>query len=150
MRDGAPTKFSEDKIKIAEDYSLGGWEVEGFVTPTIEHLAFNLEVSVKTIYEWLKQEDQDGEYSGMDRFRKSLEKIKQKQAIIIINKGLKGDFNPVLSKLILSSNHGYKDRSDTTSDDKPLAPGVSDVAMSEGVKKAIEAYEEEMRKVLTK
>ena len=38
----------------------------------------------------------------------------------LINKGLKGKYNSTIAKLILSSDHGMKERTDRTSDDKPI------------------------------
>ena len=53
-------------------------------------------------------------------FLHALEKIENLQGKILQNKGLLGEFNPTITKLMLSANHGMREKSDITSDDKPI------------------------------
>ena len=65
----------------------------------------------KTLYNWAKTNED---------FATALEKIKDEQLTRLINKGLSGKYHPVIAKLMLSSNHGMREKSDVTSDDKPI------------------------------
>lgn len=114
---GAPTKFCKEVVLLAEKYANGGWKDKTTVVPTIEGLSFVLEVAAKTIYEWLKKSEKDEKYKGIDSFRKSIKKILAEQAKITLNLGLTGEFNSTIAKLVLSTNHGYKERSETENKD---------------------------------
>lgn len=100
---GRPTKYTKKLLKDAEEY-LDNYEDEGDVIPSIEGLACVLEVGTTTIYEWAKQDDK-GE------FQDTLAKILAKQARVLLNKGLGGEFNSTITKLALH-NHGYSDRAE--------------------------------------
>lgn len=71
--------------------------------PSIEGLARYLNVHRDTLYEWEKQ------YS---EFSDILEQVRAEQAERLINKGLSGDYNSTITKLMLSK-HGYVDKSET-------------------------------------
>lgn len=79
--------------------------------PTIVGFATYLGVTEMTLYNWAK--DQPG-------FRSALDKIKNEQKERLINSGLSGDYNSTIAKLVLSSNHGMKERVDNTSGDEPI------------------------------
>lgn len=79
--------------------------------PTIEGFALYLGVNKTTLYEWEKIHPD---------FSNALDKIRIEQHKRLVNHGLAGDYNPVITKLILMNNHGMKERSDLTSDDKQL------------------------------
>lgn len=79
--------------------------------PTIEGFAMYLGVSRKSLYNWADNHKD---------FAAALEKIKFEQLQRLIDCGLEGSYNPTIAKLILSSNHDMKEKSDITSDDKPL------------------------------
>lgn len=71
--------------------------------PTIEGLAHEIKVNRDTIYEWCKV---DTDYSDI------IEDLKAKQAKFLINKGLSGDYNPTIAKVLLSK-HGYSEKIET-------------------------------------
>ena len=79
--------------------------------PTIVGFATYLGVSEKSLYNWAK---------ANKYFRIALDKIKNEQKQRLLNSGLSGDYNSTIAKLILSSNHGMKERVDATTDDKPI------------------------------
>jgi hypothetical protein len=83
--------------------------------PTIEGFALFLGVNKTSLYEWEKKDDE---------FSNALDKIRTEQHNRLINNGLSGDYNSTIAKLVLSSNHGYKERSDYTSNEKELIPNA--------------------------
>lgn len=101
MPAGRPTKYEgEATLKKTEEFLKGGFATLMNVIPTIEGLAEYLGVACSTVELWAtKYED----FSG------ALERIKKKQKDIIINRGLDGEFNPTIAKLILSANHDVRE-----------------------------------------
>jgi len=79
--------------------------------PTIEGYSRYLKVTRKTLYNWAER---------FPEFKKALERIKVEQLQRLIDKGLEGTYNSTIAKLILTTNHGMRDRSDLTSGDKPI------------------------------
>jgi hypothetical protein len=79
--------------------------------PTIYGFATYLGVTEKTLQNW---------GNNNKEFRIALDKIKNEQKQRLINSGLAGDYNSTIAKLILSSDHGMKERTDNTSGDKPI------------------------------
>ncbi len=79
--------------------------------PTIEGFALFIDVSEKSLYNWEKK---------YPVFLQALRKIKTEQQQRLLDKGLSGDYNSTIAKLILSSNHGMREKSDVTSDNKVL------------------------------
>ena len=78
--------------------------------PTAEGLALYLNIHRTTLYDW---SDKYPEFADI------LEKLNQIQASRVISNSLSGDYNPLISKLLLGK-HGYKEKSDITSDDEKL------------------------------
>lgn len=58
-----------------------------------------------TIYDWKKQHP---------IFSESLGKIVKEQEKRLLNMGLSGEYNSTIAKLILSSNHGYAEKTEST------------------------------------
>ncbi len=71
--------------------------------PTIEGLAVYLGINKDTIYTWRK------EYKD---FSDLIDKLLDKQARELINKGLSGDYNPTIAKVLLTK-HGYREGIDS-------------------------------------
>ncbi|MBS0893968.1 DNA-packaging protein [Tatumella sp. JGM130] len=110
---GRPSKLAES-ISKAKDYLMGGYETVGDVVPSVAGLACYLGISRSTAQEYAKENE---EFSG------TLEAIKTLQENKLINKGLVGDFNPTITKLMLA-NHGYSDKAevDNKSSDGSMTP----------------------------
>lgn len=106
MVTGRPTDYSEEILKQTKQYIDLTTNL-----PTIQELAYSLKVNQDTIYEWAKKHKE---------FSETLDDLRNKQATQLINRGLTGDYNPAIAKLILSANHGMKERSDITTNDKDL------------------------------
>ena len=81
--------------------------------PTIEDFSTFLDVHLDTIYAW------DKEYP---EFSESLDKIRKAQKAVVLKKGLSGEYNPLIAKLILSANHGMSEKTsvDHTTNGKDL------------------------------
>ncbi|HHR6456587.1 TPA: DNA-packaging protein [Providencia alcalifaciens] len=110
---GRPSKFAESLVK-AKEYLMGGYETVGDVVPSVAGLACYLGVSRKTVYEWVKESTDLSD---------TLEGILAMQENKLINKGLNGDFNPTITKLMLA-NHGYSEKQevDHRSSDNSMSP----------------------------
>ncbi|HGJ5882038.1 DNA-packaging protein [Arsenophonus sp.] len=78
----------------------GGYELVGDVIPSLAGLACYLGIARSTLYEYQKI---NLEFSDI------LEAILSLQENKLINKGLIGDFNASVTKLILTK-HGYSDK----------------------------------------
>ena len=114
MTTGRPSKLTDALIEKAGRYASTEYLLHGEVIPTVEGLSVYLNVSRSTIYKW-KGENQE--------FSDILEDLMARQAKELFSNGLRGDFNPTITKLILTK-HGYSDRveQDVTSSDGALAP----------------------------
>lgn len=113
MAGGRPTDYNDDMLKKTLDY------IEGFhaVVPSIERLSLHLKVSRPTIYDWAKEHKE---------FSYALDKLKAKQAAEVMDKGLTGEYNSTIAKLLLG-NHGYSDKQhvDSTSSDGSMTPKIT-------------------------
>jgi len=117
-----PTKYNEDIQKRADDYVVNCgnefWNFEKTIgeksntyerkvkikLPTNEGLGLHLDVADSTIYLWAEKHEM---------FSETLEKIKRLQKKMLIEHSLNGDYSPVIAKLMLSSNHGMREKVDT-------------------------------------
>ena len=98
---GRPTKYKPELIKKAKAY-ITEYETYGDVIPSIAGLASVIEVHRSLLYVWEKEHPE---------FLDILEAIKREQQKVLLNKGLTGDFNSAITKLVLGK-HGYHDKQD--------------------------------------
>lgn len=104
---GRPTKYSKEVLEQTEQYLRDYFNEElEEVVPSIEGLAAYLSVSRSSLYEWKKQ---DKEFSHI------LEDILSIQARESLNKGLKGEWNSTIVKLLLGK-HGYSEKTHNIND----------------------------------
>ena len=122
---GRPTTYDKKYIGMVDAYLRDNVDLVDVVTeegetppkqstvklPTVEGFARHIGVPRRTIYDW---RDNHPEFSH------TLDKILIEQQERLINKGLAGDYNSTIAKLILSSNHGMAERKDVTSGDLPI------------------------------
>jgi len=73
--------------------------------PKIEGFAQYIGVHKDTITEWKKK---------YDDFSVALDKIRTEQHNRLVDNGLSGRYNPVITRLILANNHGMREKSDVT------------------------------------
>ncbi len=135
-----PTKYNDEVLAKTKDY-LHNYEKYDHLFPSIVGLSSVLGIAKSTISSW-KNNDDKQEFSG------TLEQIKDQQHLTLLNKGLTGEFNASITKLMLH-NFGYSDKqkfqSDTSDmmvvklrtnfDDEPDFSGMADDevrAISEG------------------
>ena len=128
---GRPTKYTPDFINKVDEYlslcvdkELDFHKTRGDKSdsyerilkvnlPKIEGFSVYVDIAVPTLLEWAKL---------YPDFSKALEKIKKEQHNRLVDEALAGNYNPTIAKLMLSSNHGYKEKSDVTSDGEAIAP----------------------------
>jgi hypothetical protein len=110
MPGGRPTKYTEELIEKARgyiDYAKQQDEI-----PTIEGFAIYLDIRRETVYAWKDEEDKE-EFSNIT------DTILKEQAKTLINKGLSGEYNASITKLLLTK-HNYTDKQDITSNGQTL------------------------------
>ena len=89
------------------------------VLPSQAGFARSIDVSERTIVRWKKKNEE---------FCQALEELHTSQENVLIQKGLRGEYNPTICKLILCSNHGYKERSDVSTKDDKITPQIINYA----------------------
>jgi len=109
---GRPTKYDPIFIQKVEEY-LQTTGKEQMHLPKIESFALYINVNKDTLYEWKKL---------YPEFSDALSKIMVRQAEQLIDDGIYGgkEINSTIVKLLLQNNHGMKERTDQTTNDKEL------------------------------
>lgn len=118
MAGGRPPEYSPKKLKAAKAFAetakkMALSDKQGKAPPKIAELALVLGVARSTIYEWKRLHPE---------FSDTIEDIQSAAEIMLVDNGLGGTYNPTITKLMLSSNHDYKERQDVTSADKAVTP----------------------------
>ena len=98
---GRPSTYSKEIITKSLEY-LERYQTVGDMIPSVEGLAHYIDRARSTIYFWAEQEDKK-------EFLDILDKINETQKKVLINKGLSGDFNSNITKLVLGK-HGLSDK----------------------------------------
>ena len=96
-----PSTYTPELIEKAYSY-LDEWKEQGDMIPSVEGLAEFIERARSTIYKWDKEDDKP-------EISDTLARINELQKKILINKGLSGDFNSNITKLVLG-NHGMSEK----------------------------------------
>lgn len=131
MPAGRPTKYDPSFVEKVEDYILSLNDTE---IPLKEDFAYRIGVDDDTLDNWGKK---------YPEFFGALKRIMQRQKIQLINDGIYGgkEVNPTITKLLLQNNHGMKERTDTTTNDKdlptPIVGGLSSVSTDDSDQKDI-------------
>lgn len=101
---GRPSKYEGDKTLDAIDFYLNNFHKEPFneQIPTMASLSNYLGLSKGTLKEWTKVENRE-------ELTVLLEKLLQKQEVILCNSGLTGEFNSSITKLLLFK-HGHSEK----------------------------------------
>lgn len=99
----AQCKDEEEQIISGESEKFTSYKNKLKVNlPTIEGLAVYLGIHKDTVYDW---ETKYPEFSDV------INVLRGNQSKELINKGLSGDYNPIIAKLLLMK-HGYTDKSE--------------------------------------
>lgn len=109
---GRPTKY-EERFNDELDKYLETTGSKNKRLPTIQGFSLWLDVDDETLTEWAKAHKE---------FSATFSRLKKIQAEQLINDGIYGgkDVNATIVKLLLQNNHGMKERTDTTTNDKAL------------------------------
>jgi hypothetical protein len=93
-----PTKYNKELLEKARLY------LNEYTTaiPSIVGLAQHLGVSRASLYNWGDEQPE---------FLDILDNINQQQELVLLDKGLTGDFNAAITKLALGK-HGYSEKSE--------------------------------------
>lgn len=105
-----PTVYSEEIILKAKSY-LDNYRHQGDEIPQIAGLALYLGISRETVHTWVKEE-------GKEEFSDIVNDILSAQEQRLLNKGLNGDFNSNITKLLLSK-HKYSDSKEIKTTEVP-------------------------------
>jgi DNA-binding XRE family transcriptional regulator len=108
---GRPSLYDDEYVEIVEQYISECGNKEEYELPTIEGLARYIGVTKQTMLNWGKEHKD---------FLDALAKLKDQQAVELINKGLNNKVNPTIAKLVLSANHGMREGTDVTTDGKEI------------------------------
>ena len=114
MPAGRPSDYTADTIFAAWEYATSGWRDAGDKVPSVAGLACEIGVHRDTCYAWAKDPEK-AEFSDI------LKMIAQTQERVLINRGLAGEFNAPITKMMMSK-HGYADAVDNTSSDGSMGP----------------------------
>ena len=125
---GRPTDYCDEIVEKARQYVLSAEDedinqlagltqkgTELFKSrikvnlPSIEGLSLHLGISRETIYDWESQESKKV-------FSDIIKQLRAKQGIQLINKGLSGEYNSTICKVLLSK-HGYREGIEQTGKD---------------------------------
>ncbi len=113
MVTGRPTKYNPEFCNELDNY-LKTTGKEQMSLPTIQGFSLWLDVNDDTLNEWSKI---------YPDFSATLSKLKRLQAQQLIDDGIYGgkEVNSTIVKLLLQNNHGMKERTDTTTNDKDIS-----------------------------
>lgn len=139
---GRPSKYKtelcdkvDEYLEKEKDEYIEFHKTRGLKSDSFDRL---IQVNLPTIYgfsKFIETPLSTVEFWGREHaeFLRALEKIKKEQELRLLENGLSGDYNSTIAKLILSSNHGYKERMDQTTNDKDLpSPILGNVQKNNG------------------
>jgi hypothetical protein len=115
-----PTKYDPVFIQFVDEY-LATKGKEQTSLPTKQGFALSIGVDDDTLDNWANAKDDKGNLIRPEFFG-ALKKLMQTQAVQLIDDGIYGgkEVNATIVKLMLQNNHGMKERTDTTTNDKEL------------------------------
>lgn len=117
---GRPTKYEDRFIEEVDTYIASNGR-EQTSLPTKEGFALYIGVDDDTLDNWANAKDDAGKLIRPEFFG-ALKKLMLTQKVQLINDGVYGgkEVNSTIVKLLLQNNHGMKERTDQTTNDKDL------------------------------
>lgn len=94
--------YSDTFLRTAQDYLLT-FAAKGDPVPTVEGLADELGKGTKTMYNWGKEHPD---------FQDVLDQLIAKQGRLLQAKGLRKETDSGITKLLLSANHGKREKTE--------------------------------------
>jgi hypothetical protein len=112
MPAGRPSEYKDEYVAKVYEY-LSQYKELGEVVPTKEGFAIFIGSTRPSILKWASEHPE---------FLYALENIESYQGKDLQNNGLSGKYNPTIAKLMLSANHGMREKTETdiTSNGKEL------------------------------
>lgn len=98
---GRPTHYSDEIARKSREY-LSIYETLGDAVPSVAGLSLYIDRARSTIYQWAAN-------TNNKEFADILDKINATQENVALSKGLRGDYNSQIVKLLLGK-HGYSDK----------------------------------------
>ena len=119
-----PTKLTKEMAAKAVKYldiecKMGGLYFGDL--PQVAGLAIYLDVARATLYEWAGLDTPLGK-----QFSDIMERVSAEQEYKLVGKGLKGEYNSTITKLMLTK-HGYVDRAEVDQTLKGAVEFINDV-----------------------
>lgn len=96
-------EYADDLLKYFEERD----NMDNPELPTLEGWAIDNNISVRSVYNWIKEEDKYPRFS--DRYAQALAIQKKKLALL----GLVGQYNQRLVEFLLKNNHGMTDKTES-------------------------------------
>ena len=122
MPGGRPTLYTPELLKKAREYLTAWVDDDDQVIPSVAGLALHIGVCRDTCHTWAKEEEKT-EFSDIYK------EVMVKQEVTLANKGLKGEFNSTITKLMLTK-HQYSDKQEL-SGPEGAAIAISDLTDSD-------------------
>lgn len=97
---GRPTKYTPEVQAQSDAYANGVYIERGDGVPSVAGLACYLGINRATLQRWRDKHP---------KFRGTLELIEHEQHRVALGKGITGEYNSTICKLVLA-NHGYSER----------------------------------------
>lgn len=104
--------------------------------PSVAGLAVYLGVARQTVRDWANQGEQEDAEDLYVEFSTIVETVLAEQELRLSSKGVSGEYNSVISKLLLTK-HGYSDKQDITSGGERIAPTAEQQARANA---AVDAF----------
>lgn len=107
----------DEEIEVVRQKGKGKSNYEIYYTkfkvrlPTVEGFADFIKFTKPTLYNWAKKHKE---------VKQGINEIVNEQLTRLVDCGLEGTYNSTIAKLILSSNHGMREKTDVTTDDQPI------------------------------
>jgi len=102
---GRPTTYNDEVLASAFYYVEHFDEFEDEVVPTVVGMCRYINRAKSTVYKWIGEEDKSD-------FSDIVKALEESQHIHLVNGGLGGRYNPMITKLMMGK-HGYTDKAET-------------------------------------